>query len=82
MKTYRHITTAADNNVRRARGSVVSTWNESSTIELTMTVREIKELEKRFFIDVDEIITDELMGKLLHHFRDEGTLLDEESVRI
>jgi hypothetical protein len=47
-----------------------------------MTVQEIRALEKRFFIDIEDVISDELMGKLLHHFRDEGRLLDEEGVRI
>ena len=82
MKTNRHITAAADTNIRRARGGVVAVWNDSQTIELTMTIREIKQLEKRFFIDIEDVISDELMGKLLHHFRDEGMLLDEEAIRI
>lgn len=81
-KLIRHITVAADTNLRRARGGVVSIWNESATIELTMTVREFRVLGRRFFIDMDETIPDELMGKLLYHFRGEGTLLDEEGIRI
>lgn len=82
MRTIHHITVAADNRVRRARGGVVSVWNDSNTIELTMTIREIKDLEKRFFIDIEDVIPDETMGNLLHHFRNEGMLLDEEALRI
>lgn len=82
MKTIRHITVAADTNLRRARGGVVAVWNDSQTIELTMTVNEIKQLEKRFFIDIEDIIPDDMMRDLLAHFRDEGTLLDEEAMRI
>jgi hypothetical protein len=47
-----------------------------------MTIPEVRNLEKRLFIDVEDIISDELMGKLLHHFRDQGILLDEEAIRI
>lgn len=82
MKTIRHITVAADNNIRRARGGVVAVWNDSQTIELTMTIREIKELEKRFFIDIEDVIPDDMMAELLFHFRAEGVLLDEEGIRI
>ena len=81
-KTYRHITFAADNRLRRARGGCAAVWNDSNTIELTMTAQEIRALEKRFFIDIEDVVSDELMGKLLHHFRDEGRLLDEEGIRI
>jgi len=81
-KTIRHITVAADNNLRRARGGCAIVWNDSSIIELTMTVHEIRALMKRFFIDIEDVVSDELMGKLLHHFRDQGILLDEEGIRI
>ena len=82
MKTIRHYTVAADNRLRRARGGCAAVWNDSNTIELTMTVQEIRALEKRFFIDIEDVVSDELMGDLLHHFRDEGTLMDEEAIRI
>lgn len=78
----RHITVAANNNIRRGRGGVLVVWNDSSTIELTLTIPEIRKLCKRFFIDIEDIISDELMGQLLHHFKDQGILLDEEGIRI
>lgn len=82
MKTIRHITVAADTNLRRARGGCVAVWNDSQTIELTMTVHEIRALEKRFFIDIEDVIPDEMMGTLLHHFHGKGILMDEEGMRI
>lgn len=81
-KPLRHITVAADTNLRRARGGCASTWNESSTIELTMTVKEIKDLERRLGIDIEDIIPDETMRDLLAHFHGEGILMDEEGVRL
>ena len=82
MKTIRHITVAADNNLRRARGGCVAVWNDSQTIELTMTVHEVRALEKRFFIDIEDVIPDQMMRDLLDHFHGEGILLDEEAMRI
>jgi hypothetical protein len=78
---HHHITKAGLNAEKRCRGRV-TVWNDSSNIELTMSVAEVKKLERRFFIDIEDIISDDLMGKLLHHFRDEGTLLDEEGIVI
>lgn len=60
--------------------SKVDVWNDSLTIELTMSVGEVVDLNRRFFVDIDSTIPDELMGKLLHHFRDEGTLIDREDM--
>lgn len=62
-----------------AKGKV-DVWNDSLTIELTMSVVEVVDLNRRFFVDIDSTISDELMGKLLHHFRDEGTLIDREDM--
>ena len=45
-----------------------------------MTVSEIKQLERRFFIDIEDVISDDLMGKLLEHFRDLGQLYDQEDL--
>jgi hypothetical protein len=81
MNTYHHITKSGLTAENRCRARV-TVWNDSSTIELTMSVAEVKQLERRFFIDIDDVISDELMGKLLHHFRDQGTLLDEEGILI
>ena len=81
-KTYRHYTVAADNRLRRARGGCAAVWNDSNTIELTMTVQEIKALEKRLGIDIEDVIPDETMRNLLAHFHGEGMLIDEEGVRI
>jgi hypothetical protein len=82
MRTIRHTTVAADNRLRRARGGCAAVWNDSNTIELTMTVQEIRALEKRFFIDIEDVIPDETMRDLLAHFHGEGMLLDEEAMRI
>lgn len=62
-----------------AKGKV-DVWNESLTTELTMSVGEVVDLNRRFFVDIDSTISDELMGKLLHHFRDEGTMIDREDM--
>lgn len=81
-KTHRHITTTANTSINRGRGGVIVIWNDSSTIELTMTIPEVRKLCKRLFVDIEDIVSDELMGQLLHHFRDQGILLDEEGIRI
>lgn len=60
--------------------SKVDVWNDSLTIELTMAVAEVVDLTQRFFVDIDSTISDELMGKLLHHFKEEGTLIDREDM--
>lgn len=72
---HHHITIKADE-----AKSKVDVWNESGTIELTMSVREVIELEQRFFMRIDATIPDETMGFLLSHFRDEGTLLNKEDM--
>ena len=82
MRAIRHTTVAADNRLRRARGGCAAVWNDSNTIELTMTVQEIKSLEKRLGIDIEDVIPDETMRDLLAHFHGEGMLLDEEGIRI
>ena len=81
-KTHRLTSTIANTSINRGRGGVVIIWNDSSTIELTVTIPEIRKLCKRFFIDIEDVVSDELMGQLLHHFRDQGILLDEEGIRI
>ena len=60
--------------------SRVDVWNDSLTVELTMSVGEVIDLNQRFFVDIDATIDDQLMGKLLHHFRDEGQLLNREDL--
>ena len=47
-----------------------------------MTIPECRRLEKDHFIDIEPIIIDELMGRLLHHFRDLGHLYDQEDLCI
>lgn len=81
-KLIRHTTVTADSRIRRNKGGTLNIWNESSTIELTMTIREVRDLSKRLGIDIDSIIEDEVMGQLLHHFKDEGMLIDEEGERV
>lgn len=75
------MTVGALNAEKKNRARVI-VWNDSGTIELTMSIREIKDMEKRFFIDIEEVVSNELMGQLLHHFRDDGMLLDSEGNRI
>lgn len=83
MKTiHRHTTVNADSRIRRSKGGIVNIWNDSSTLELTMTIREVRDLSKRLGIDIDSIIEDEVMGQLLHHFKDDGMLIDEEGDRV
>ena len=60
----------------------VAVWNDSGTIELTMNIPEIKQMERDHGIDIEDVISDDLMGKLLHSFRDEGMLLDSEGNRV
>jgi len=74
MKLH-HITQEATNS-----RNLVDIWNQSLTCKLTMAVKEVIDLEQRFFIDIDSTIPDELMGKLLHHFRDQGMLLNKEDL--
>ena len=86
-KTYRHYTVAADNRLRRARGGCAAVWNDSNTIELTMTVQEIRALEKRLFSETDnyeieDVVSDERMRTMLDYFHGEGMLMDEKGIRI
>jgi len=74
MKLH-HITQEATNS-----RNLIDIWNQSLTCKLTMAVKEVIDLEQRFFIDIDSTIPDELMGKLLHHFRDQGMLLNKEDL--
>jgi hypothetical protein len=77
--THHHITKSGLTAEKRCRGRV-TVWNESSTIELTMSVTECSKLQRQHFIDIEDIISDELMGKLLEHFRDLGHLYDAEDL--
>ena len=45
-----------------------------------MSVAECRKLERRFFIDIEDVISNELMGKILEHFRDLGQLYDQEDL--
>jgi hypothetical protein len=45
-----------------------------------MSVAECRKLERRFFIDIEDIIPNDLMGKILEHFRDLGQLYDQEDL--
>jgi hypothetical protein len=75
--TFRHITKSALHAEKRNKGRIF-VWNKSGTIELTLGIKETKEMEDRFFIDIEDTISDELMGKLLEHFRDLGQLYNSE----
>jgi hypothetical protein len=45
-----------------------------------MSVAECKKLERQYFIDIEDVISNDLMGKLLEHFRDLGKLYDQEDL--
>jgi hypothetical protein len=77
-----HHTTKSGLNAEKQGKARVTVWNESSTIELTMAIGELRRLEKDHFIDIEDIVSDELMGKLLHHFRDLGELYDAEDLML
>jgi len=79
MNTHHHITKSGLTAEKRCRGRV-TIWNDSSTIELTMAVAECSKLQRQYFIDIEDIISDELMGKLLEHFQDLGQLYDQEDL--
>jgi hypothetical protein len=76
---HRHITKSALHAEKRGKGRIF-VWNESGTIELTLSVKETKEMERDHFIDIEDTISDELMGKLLEHFRDLGQLYNVEDL--
>jgi hypothetical protein len=78
---HRHITKAGLNAEKRCRGRV-TIWNDSANIELTLSVAECRKLERRFFIDIEDVISNELMGKILEHFRDLGELYDQEDLML
>jgi hypothetical protein len=76
---HRHITKAGLNAEKRCRGRV-TIWNDSANIKLTLSVAECRKLERRFFINIEDVISNELMGKILEHFRDLGELYDQEDL--
>jgi len=78
---HRHITKAGLNAEKRCRGRV-TVWNDSSNIELTMSVAECRKLEKDHFIDIEDVISNDLMGKILEHFRNLGELYDQEDLSL
>ncbi len=76
---HHHITKAGLNAEKRCRARV-TVWNDSANIELTMSVAECRKLEKDHFIDIEDVISNDLMGKILEHFRDLGHLYDQEDL--
>jgi hypothetical protein len=45
-----------------------------------MSVAECRKLERQYFIDIEDIVSNDLMGKILEHFRDLGQLYDQEDL--
>jgi hypothetical protein len=45
-----------------------------------MSVTEVKKLERKYFIDIEDIVSNDLMGKILEHYRDLGELYDQEDL--
>ena len=78
---HHHITKSGLTAEKQGRARV-TVWNDSSNIELTMSVAECRKLERRFFIDIEDVISNELMGKILEHFRDLGQLYDAEDMML
>jgi hypothetical protein len=74
-----HITQGALDS-EEGDGGRVAVWNDSNNIELTISIKEIIELEERFFIDINANVSDKIMGNLLHHFRDDGQLYDKKDL--
>jgi len=74
-----HITQGALDS-EEGDGGRVAIWNDSNNIELTMSIKEIIELEERFFIDINANVSDKIMGNLLYHFRDDGQLYDKKDL--
>jgi hypothetical protein len=80
MIKFKHITLDALKSTKDLN-DLATVKNESLTMDLTMTKTEISNLEHRFFIDIAKEIPDTLFGKLLEHFKFEGTLFDKTDLR-
>lgn len=80
MLEFKHITLNALKSTKDLE-ELLTVKNQSNTMDLTMTKQEIKELEERFFIDIQKEIPDNLFAKLLEHFKKEGTLFDKTDLR-
>jgi len=80
MAKFKHITLNALQGTKNL-GELITTRNESDTMDLTLCSQEAEELHKRFFVDIQNCIPDDLMGNLLEYFKEEGTLFDKEDLR-
>jgi hypothetical protein len=80
MLEFKHITLNALKSTKDL-SDLLTVKNQSNTMDLTMTNKEIKELEQRFFIDIEKEIPDNLFGTLLEHFKEDGTLFDKTDLR-
>lgn len=80
MLEFKHITLDALKSTKDLE-ELLTIKNQSQTMDLTMTKKEVKELEERFFIDIEEKTPDNLFGKLLEHFKTEGTLFDKTDLK-
>lgn len=80
MLEFKHITLNALKSTKDLE-DLLTIKNQSQTMDLTMTKQEVKELEERFFIDIEEKTPDNLFGKLLEHFREEGSLFDKTDLK-
>jgi hypothetical protein len=76
MTTYHYCTIDSEKAKKNGKGNLIVTCNTSFSTTLTMSKDEVASLQERFFLDIGVIIPDELMGKLLHNFRDGGELID------
>ena len=47
-----------------------------------MSVAECRKLEKDHFIDIEDVVSNDLMGKILEHFRNLGELYDQEDLSL
>lgn len=76
MIKFKHITLNALKSTCDLE-KLITVKNQSKTMDITMPKDEIKDLENRFFIDIEPEVPDRLFGKILEHFKDEGTLFDK-----
>lgn len=75
-----HMTAKALHAEKRNRARVV-VWNDSSTLQLMMTPSELRKMERCFGLNIEEVISDSLMRKLLKYYYELGLLIDSEDLQ-
>lgn len=80
MHKFEHITLEALEASKKGQ-ELLTCQNQAENIYLTMSIKETKDLNQRFFLDIQKNISDKLMGNLLDYFKDEGSLFDKKDFR-